>query len=83
MADAKQRAQSPVPAPKLSVNSATAAAMFEVSETTFFEWVRRGLLPKARKIGSRSVWLVAELQAAADALPVSDDTPLPKQRQAA
>lgn len=65
----------------LAVNSATAAAMLgQISETTFFEKVSRGELPKPRKIGQRSVWLVAELEAAANNLPISDDKPQPSKR---
>jgi predicted DNA-binding transcriptional regulator AlpA len=66
------------PPPKIAVSSATAAAMFEISETLFFKHVALGELPRPRKIGGRSVWLVNELQEAARALPVSDNRPKPR-----
>jgi predicted DNA-binding transcriptional regulator AlpA len=62
-----------------AVDVDTAAAMLGgIGRSTFLERVSRGELPKPRKIGARSVWLVEELQAAARALPVSDERPLPK-----
>lgn len=65
----------------IAVDAVTAAAMLgQISETTFWERVSRGELPKPRKIGRRSLWLVEELHAAARALPISDDRPLPKTR---
>ena len=64
----------------LAVGVETAAAMFDISRSTFLERVSRGELPKPRKIGARSTWLIEELQAAARALPVSDERPLPSSR---
>ena len=63
----------------IAVDCETAAAMLgNISRTTFLERVTRGELPKPRKIGTRSLWLIEELQAAARALPVTDERPLPK-----
>ena len=68
----------------IAVDSDTAAAMLGgIGRSTFLAKVSRGELPKPRKIGARSLWLVEELLDAARALPVSDDTPLPKQSRAA
>lgn len=63
----------------IAVDVETAAAMLGgIGKSTFLERVSRGELPKPRKIGTRSVWLVEELQAVARALPISDERPLPK-----
>ena len=62
----------------LAVNVETAAAMFSVARSTFLERVRLGDLPKPRKIGARSVWLVEELRQAARELPLADDRPAPR-----
>ena len=63
----------------IAVDVETAAAMLGgIGRSTFLERVSRGELPKPRKIGARSVWLVEELQAAARNLSVSDERPLPK-----
>jgi predicted DNA-binding transcriptional regulator AlpA len=60
----------------IAVDSDTAAAMLGgISRSTFLERVSRGTLPRPRKIGARSVWLVEELIAAARALPLADDLP--------
>jgi predicted DNA-binding transcriptional regulator AlpA len=63
----------------IAVDMETAAAMLgKIGRSTFLEKVSRGELPKPRKIGGRSMWLVEELQQAARDLPVSDSRPLPK-----
>lgn len=64
----------------LAVDAETAAAMFSIARSTFLERVSRGDMPRPRKIGTRSAWLVEELQAAARALPVSDERPAPSNR---
>jgi predicted DNA-binding transcriptional regulator AlpA len=62
----------------IAVDAETAAAMLgNLGRSTFLERVSRGELPRPRKIGSRSMWLVEELQAAARNLPLSDARPLP------
>jgi len=63
--------------PPIAVDAKTAAALLSVGRSTFLERVSRGELPRPRKLGARSVWLVEELQAAAQALPLADDRPLP------
>jgi len=67
-----------MPPQPIAVDVETAAAMFGIGRSTFLERVSRGDLPKPRKIGARSTWLVEELQAAARELPVSDERPLPR-----
>lgn len=63
----------------ITVDAETAAAMMgNLGRSTFLERVSRGELPKPRKIGSRSMWLVEELLEAARNLPVSDSRPLPR-----
>ena len=65
----------------IAVDAETAALMLGgISRSTFLERVSRGDLPKPRKIGARSVWLIEELQAAGRALPVSDERPAPRTR---
>ena len=68
----------------IAVDAPTAAEMLgQLGESTFLERVSRGELPRPRKLGRRSMWLVEDLLAAARALPVSDDTPAPKPARAA
>jgi predicted DNA-binding transcriptional regulator AlpA len=63
----------------IAVDVETAAAMLGgIGRSTFLTRVSRGELPKPRKIGARSMWLVEELQQAARDLPISDSLPLPK-----
>lgn len=68
----------------IAVDGKTAAEILgNLGYSTFLAKVAAGELPKPRKVGARSMWLVEELQAAARSLPISDDTPLPKSPQAA
>lgn len=68
----------------IAVDAPTAAAMLgQIGESTFLERVSRGELPRPRKLGRRSMWLVEDLLAAARDLPVSDDRPAPKSPRAA
>lgn len=61
----------------IAVDAAAAAQMMGgIGRSTFLDRVSRGELPRPRKIGSRSVWLVEELIVAARGLPVADDRPL-------
>jgi len=62
----------------LAVDVKMAAAIFSISRSTFLERVSRGDLPKPRKLGARSVWLVEELRQAARELPLADDRPAPR-----
>ncbi|MEY2892725.1 MAG: hypothetical protein RJA98_2633 [Pseudomonadota bacterium] len=65
-----------VAASPITVDSATAAQMMgNLGKSTFLAYVSRGQMPRPRKIGSRSMWLVSELQEAALKLAVADDTP--------
>lgn len=60
----------------IAVDCETAAAMLGgIGRSTFLQWVSRGLLPRPRKLGNRSMWLVSELNEAAAKLPAYDDTP--------
>lgn len=55
---------------------ANAAAFLSISESMLIDLVAKGQAPKPRKISAgRSGWLVKELQAWADGLPVSDLLP--------
>jgi predicted DNA-binding transcriptional regulator AlpA len=54
----------------IAVDVETAAAMLGgIGRSTLLGHVSRGDLPKPRKIGARSVWLVEELVASARSLP--------------
>lgn len=65
-----------VQAAPIAVDSDTAAAMLGgIGRSTFLQWVSRGLLPRPRKLGNRSMWLVSELNEAAAKLPAYDDKP--------
>lgn len=44
--------------------------LIPLSRTGFYDAIRRGDLPKPKKIGRTSVWSETELHAAIDALPV-------------
>jgi predicted DNA-binding transcriptional regulator AlpA len=66
---ARQGALPPTLPPGL-INREAAAAFFGVSPNTFDEMVRDGRAPPPRLIGRRKLWIVHELSAAADALPV-------------
>ncbi len=48
----------------ISVGVDEAAAMLGIVTSLFLQQVANGLLPRSRAIGRRSVWLVAELEAA-------------------
>lgn len=68
----------------IAVDAPTAAEMLgQMAKSTFLARVARGELPRPRRLGGRSMWLVEDLLAAARALPVSDDTPAPKRQPAA
>ncbi len=60
----------------IAVDRASAAQLLGLGLSTFEARVSRGDLPKPRQIGSRAVWLVDELRAAAQALPVSEMLPV-------
>ena len=70
------------------VDRETAAAMFSVSVSTWEKMVRNGKAPKPRQITDQRVaWRVSELDAMADAFPVSElpppsNTAAPKPRKA-
>lgn len=62
-----------VQAAPIAVDSDTAAAMLGgIGQSTFLQWVSRGVLPRPRKLGARSMWLVSELAEAALRLPTED-----------
>lgn len=69
-----------VAAQPIAVDSQTAAEMLgNLGKSTFLTQVSRGKMPRPRKVGSRSMWLVSELQEAALKLAVADDTPEPQE----
>lgn len=68
----------------ITVGREDAALLLGIGVSTFESHVARGLLPKARALGGRAVWLVSELRQAAERLPVSELLPPPpKKKQAA
>ena len=67
--------------PPLLVPREKASAALGVSDSTVDRLVREGRLPPPRRIsGNRVGWLWRELQAFAEALPVSDCAPGPGRR---
>ena len=65
----RQVALPPTLPPRLITREA-AAAYLCVSPNKFDEMVRDGRAPRPRRIDRRKVWIVQELDMAADALPV-------------
>jgi predicted DNA-binding transcriptional regulator AlpA len=60
------------------VDRDTAAGMLMgIAPSTFQKYLQQGLIPKPRMLGNRAGWLVSELQAAAQQLPISDLLPPP------
>lgn len=59
--------------PAICVNKSSAAAMLNLSPGKFSELVQLGSMPKPRRVGSRRLWLVAELYTCAAALPSQDE----------
>jgi excisionase family DNA binding protein len=53
----------------IGMRIADAARFVGVSETTFREWVRRGLMPSPRRIGDCVMWDTDELKEHFRALP--------------
>lgn len=53
----------------ICVSKSSAAAMLNLSPGKFSELVEAGGMPKPRCVGSRRLWLVAELYTCAAALP--------------
>ena len=73
---ATKHAHEVIQTPPLIVSRESAAAALGISERTLDGLVRSGDLPPPRKISaSRTGWLWRELQAFAEALPVSDLAP--------
>jgi predicted DNA-binding transcriptional regulator AlpA len=66
----------------LAVDRETAAAICGVGASVFQAQVQQGGLPRARKINGRAVWLVSDLHAALQALPVADHLPPPAKKAA-
>ncbi|RIY00867.1 hypothetical protein D3218_10710 [Aureimonas flava] len=62
-----ERRPSPL-APRL-VNREVAAAYAGIGATKFDELVRSGVMPKAKRVGTRRLWDVHRLDAAIDDLP--------------
>ena len=60
----------------IAVDRASAALLLGIGISTLEMHVSRGTLPKPRQLGGRAVWLVDELRATAQALPVSDMLPV-------
>ena len=60
----------------IAVDRVSAALSLSIGLSTFEARVSRGDLPKPRQLGGRAVWLVDELRAAAQALPVSEMLPV-------
>jgi len=65
----------------LALARADAARCCSLGITAFSAAVQAKILPQPRRINGRSVWVVAELQAALMRLPVSDLLPPPMGRR--
>jgi hypothetical protein len=66
----------------ISVSRETAATLLDIGPTLFDRLVKEGRLPAGRAAGGRTVWLLAELRTAAEALPVSEHLPPPSRAAA-
>lgn len=66
----------------ITVRGETAAALLGIGLSTLQAHVARGKLPKPRQLGGAAVWVVSELRAAAEALPVSELLPPPAAKKA-
>jgi predicted DNA-binding transcriptional regulator AlpA len=49
--------------PVAYVSADTLASLLDVSETTVWEWQRKGILPRAVKIGGATRWKWADVEA--------------------
>lgn len=58
------------------VGSATLCQMLDISESTLWEWVRKGLLPRPVKIGVSSRWKWADVEKKIAPQAESDDDPI-------
>jgi predicted DNA-binding transcriptional regulator AlpA len=77
-AERRDRARAQFTIAPIAVDRDTAALMVGgISINTFETRVRDGTLPPPRQLGGRAVWLVRELEEAANDLPVSTMLPPP------
>ncbi len=67
---------------KIAVSESTAAELLEIGESTFRRLKAKGILPQPRRIGGSARYLVSELVAAVEAMPVSDLPGPPTRRPA-
>lgn len=81
MSAATTKAQRRATITQIAVDRVAAAAMLDISVSSLEARVRDGTLPQPRMIGGSSRWLVSELHASAEALPVSSLLP-PTSRRA-
>ena len=58
------------------VGTATLCQMLDISESTLWEWVRRGLLPKPVKIGVSSRWKWADVESRISSQCDEDEDPI-------
>ena len=58
------------------VGSKTLCAMLDISESTLWEWVRKGLLPRPVKIGACSRWKWADGEKRIALQEQGDDDPI-------
>ena len=65
----------------IAVRESKAAELLDIGESTLRRLKARGLLPKPRMIGGSARYLVSELIAAAESMPVSDLPPPPQKSE--
>lgn len=58
------------------VGSATLCQMLDISESTLWEWVRKGLLPRPLKIGASSRWRWADVEGRIAPVNQEEDDPI-------
>lgn len=58
------------------VGSSTLCQMLDISESTLWEWVRKGHLPRPVKIGVSSRWKWADVEAKISPRDDGDDDPI-------
>ncbi len=58
------------------VGSSTLCQMLDISESTLWEWVRKGFLPRPVKIGVSSRWKWSDVEAKISPCSDGDDDPI-------
>lgn len=66
---------------RIAVRESEAARLLDIGESTLRRLRARGVIPPPRMIGGSARYLVKELEAAMEAMPVSGLPPPPRARQ--